>query len=101
MLIHEFKPTSLRHSTLSAQVASPVTSLVQSPAVDVVGIGFASGEVSIYDIRADERLLSINMGAGMGSGGFAGHITALGFRAGKNRSRSFSLCSTEGLSLRR
>lgn len=62
--------------------ASPITSLVQSPAVDVVGIGFASGEVSIYDIRTDERLLSVNMGVGMGSGGDAGHITAIGFRAG-------------------
>jgi len=27
-----------------------VTALAQSPAIDVVGIGFASGQVSIYDI---------------------------------------------------
>jgi U3 small nucleolar RNA-associated protein 21 len=83
MLIHEFKSTSLRPSMVSQQkTTSPITSLVQSPAVDVVGIGFASGEVSIYDIRTDERLLSVNMGASMGSGGDAGHITAIGFRAG-------------------
>jgi U3 small nucleolar RNA-associated protein 21 len=36
-----------------------VTALAQSPAIDVVGIGFASGEVSIYDIRADEKLMRI------------------------------------------
>lgn len=57
---------------------------MQSPAVDIVGIGFASGEVSIYDIRADEQLLCINMGAGMGpTGSDAGTISAVGFRSGQ------------------
>ncbi|KAH9180505.1 Utp21-domain-containing protein [Lactarius sanguifluus] len=43
---------------------SSVTALAQSPAIDVVGIGFASGEVSIYDIRADEKLMRIIMREG-------------------------------------
>lgn len=76
---------------LSQQTASSITSMVQSPAVDVVGIGFASGEVSVYDIRTDERLLSVNMGAGTGTAGDAGHITAIGFRSGTNYSPFLSL----------
>ncbi len=51
-----------------------ITSLVQSPAIDVVGIGFASGELSIYDIRADERLMRIFMDGG--------EIRSLAFRSG-------------------
>lgn len=43
---------------------SSVTALAQSPAIDVVGVGFASGEVSIYDIRADEKLMRIIMREG-------------------------------------
>lgn len=79
MRIHSFDPKDLRPS---AHTPSSITALVQSPAVDVVGIGFASGEVSIYDIRSDERLLAVNMGAGLGAGGDSGRITAIGFRSG-------------------
>ncbi|KAF8912114.1 Utp21-domain-containing protein [Gymnopilus junonius] len=50
-----------------------ITALVQSPAIDVVGIGFTSGEISVYDIRADERLLRMFMEGG--------GIRALGFRS--------------------
>lgn len=52
-----------------------ITSLVQSPALDVVGIGFSTGEVSLYDIRADERLLRIFMDGGS--------IRSLAFRSGE------------------
>ncbi|KAH9997323.1 Utp21-domain-containing protein [Russula vinacea] len=38
---------------------SAMTALAQSPAIDVIGIGFASGEISIYDIRADEKIMRI------------------------------------------
>jgi len=57
-------------STLS----SPITALTQSPALDVVGIGFLSGEISVYDIRADERLMRMYMDNG--------GIKALSFRSG-------------------
>lgn len=82
LLIHTFAPQSLRPSSAFSS-ASAITALVQSPAVDIVGIGFASGEVSIYDIRADERLLGVNMGSGLGggAGGDTGRITSLGFRS--------------------
>ncbi|KAI9466162.1 Utp21-domain-containing protein [Lactarius psammicola] len=52
---------------------SSVTTLAQSPAIDVVGVGFASGEISIYDIRADEKLMRIIMREGP--------VRALAFRA--------------------
>ncbi|KAI5899586.1 Utp21-domain-containing protein [Schizophyllum commune H4-8] len=48
--------------------ASAVTALVQAPAVDVVGIGFADGGIAVHDVRADERLLSFDMGLGSNMG---------------------------------
>ncbi|KAG8996931.1 hypothetical protein FRB93_000601 [Tulasnella sp. JGI-2019a] len=60
--IHRFDINNLRDAATNSQ--SAITALVQSPAVDVVGIGFASGEVSIYDIRTDERLLRVHMEGG-------------------------------------
>jgi U3 small nucleolar RNA-associated protein 21 len=53
---------------------STITALTQSPAIDVVGIGFLSGEISIYDVRADERLMRMYMDNGA--------IKALSFRSG-------------------
>lgn len=53
---------------------SAITALVQSPAIDVVGVGFISGEISVYDIRVDERLMRMFMEGG--------GIRALGFRSG-------------------
>ncbi|KAG6831361.1 hypothetical protein H0H87_005372 [Tephrocybe sp. NHM501043] len=76
--IHNF-PLHRLQSTHQAAQASPVdpgsaiTSMVQSPAVDVVGIGFTSGEISVYDVRADERLMRMFMEGG--------GIRALGFRS--------------------
>ncbi len=63
----------------SHEHGSAITALVQSPAIDVVGIAFASGEISVYDIRADERLMRMFMEGG--------GIRALGFRSGSFSSR--------------
>ncbi len=62
---------------------SSVTALAQSPAVDVVGIGFASGEISIYDIRADEKLMRVIMRESP--------VRALAFRGGTRSSASTSV----------
>ena len=70
----------------SSQAASAITALTQSPAIDVVGIGFASGEISIHDVRMDERLLRMSMKDGA--------IRALSFRSGScynDRSSTFIL----------
>lgn len=75
--IHKFSTSSLLTSPSGSQDGSSVaiTALSQSPAIDVVGVGFASGEISVYDIRMDERLLRMKMQDGA--------IRALSFRTGK------------------
>ncbi|KAG8730026.1 hypothetical protein FRC10_003202 [Ceratobasidium sp. 414] len=55
--LHTFPATSL--SAMSS--GSPITALAQSPAVDVIGIGFASGECVLYDVRSDERVMRVFM----------------------------------------
>ncbi|KAF9447264.1 Utp21-domain-containing protein [Macrolepiota fuliginosa MF-IS2] len=73
--IYKFSLSRLTSSPESPGVAqavgSAITALVQSPAIDVVGIGFTSGEISVYDVRLDERLMRMFMDGG---------IRALGFR---------------------
>ncbi|CEL51962.1 hypothetical protein RSOLAG1IB_00499 [Rhizoctonia solani AG-1 IB] len=60
--LHTFLATNL--STMTN--GSPITALCQSPAVDVIGIGFASGECVLYDIRSDEKVMRVFMeGAGV------------------------------------
>jgi hypothetical protein len=62
-----------------------MTALAQSPAIDVVGIGFASGEISIYDIRANEKMMRIFVREGP--------VRALAFRGGRNCRNICSLTS--------
>ncbi|TFK63228.1 Utp21-domain-containing protein [Pluteus cervinus] len=68
--IHKFFGTD--PSTPKAAPDSAITALVQSPAIDIVGIGRASGEITIHDARSDERLIRMFMEGG---------IRALGFRS--------------------
>ncbi|KAF9557999.1 Utp21-domain-containing protein [Agrocybe pediades] len=74
--IHRFSASQLLTSPNLASGSNnhghAITALVQSPAIDVVGVGFTSGEISVYDIRADERLMRMFMEGG--------GIRALGFR---------------------
>lgn len=74
--IHTFSAASLLTAGSQAHAGSSaaITALAQSPAIDVVGIGFASGEISVYDVRMDERLLRMKMQDGA--------IRALSFRTG-------------------
>ncbi|KAJ4487730.1 Utp21 specific WD40 associated putative domain-containing protein [Lentinula aciculospora] len=69
--IHKFTPSSLRSSLTLDH--SAITTLTQSSAIDVVGIGFASGEISVYDVRTDELLMRMFMEGGS--------VRALGFRS--------------------
>jgi hypothetical protein len=62
-----------------------MTALAQSPAIDVVGVGFASGDISIYDIRADEKIMRIFVREGP--------VRALAFRGGKEGPNICSLTS--------
>ncbi|TFK55069.1 Utp21-domain-containing protein [Heliocybe sulcata] len=74
--IHKFSSSTLLTSPSSAAASGSscaITALTQSPAIDVVGVGFATGEISVYDVRADERLMRMFMEGGS--------VRALGFRS--------------------
>ncbi|KAG8992095.1 hypothetical protein FRB90_001099, partial [Tulasnella sp. 427] len=70
--IYQFRSTNLHDSPKSNSPCS-ITALAQSPAIDVIGLGFSTGEVSIYDVRTDERLMRMHMEGG--------GIRSLSFRA--------------------
>lgn len=72
--IHKYAGPSLRDNH-DPNSPCAITALTQSPAIDVVGIGFSTGEISLYDIRADERLMRIYMDGGP--------IRGLSFRSGE------------------
>ncbi|KAH9945893.1 Utp21-domain-containing protein [Epithele typhae] len=71
-LLYTFPAASLLASP-SATSPTAITALARSPAIDVVGIGFSSGEISIYDVRADEKLMRMVMQDG--------GVKALSFRS--------------------
>ncbi|KAG9318708.1 hypothetical protein JVU11DRAFT_804 [Chiua virens] len=62
--IHKISSSKLLVTQGLTIATSSIAALVQSPAIDVVGIGFTSGEISVYDIRADERLMRMYMDGG-------------------------------------
>ncbi|KAJ6502384.1 Utp21 specific WD40 associated putative domain-containing protein [Mycena sanguinolenta] len=70
--IHKFASSRLVSAPNDSESSCAITALTQSPAIDVVGIGFTSGEISVYDVRADERLMRMFMEGG---------VRALGFRS--------------------
>lgn len=59
---------------------------LQSPAVDVVGVGTATGRIIIHNIRLDETLMSFTQDWGP--------ITSLAFRTGTGGSQPLSLSPT-------
>lgn len=69
---------NIRTRTLLYNFAAPspapgaVTSVSQSPAIDVVAIGYASGLVRLVDLRVDEEIMSLRM---------EGAISSIGFRS--------------------
>ncbi|THU85641.1 Utp21-domain-containing protein [Dendrothele bispora CBS 962.96] len=72
--IHKFSVSRLLSlPSTSGLSTSAISALTQSPAIDVVGIGFTSGEISVYDVRTDERLMKMFMEGG--------GIRSLGFRS--------------------
>jgi len=82
--IHKF-PSARLLTSPSQTHSTAITSLTQSPAIDVVGLGFTSGEISVYDVRADERIMRMFMEGG--------GVRALGFRSGVT---SHCTISTQG-----
>ena len=76
--VHTFSSSKLLTTEEQRGSAAPshsITALTQSPAIDVIGVGFASGEISVHDIREDERLMKMYMKGG--------GVRALSFRSGR------------------
>ncbi|KAN0061776.1 rRNA-processing protein utp21 [Thecaphora frezii] len=73
-LIHAFDGATLKKMAHGSSAAADavaggaVVCLVQSPAVDVIAIGFADGDVLVHDIRLDEPLFSLHVDGGLSSG---------------------------------
>ncbi|CAG8566492.1 3528_t:CDS:10 [Paraglomus brasilianum] len=59
-LVYTFSPFS-----------SPITTLAQSPVVDVIAVGLLDGSIIIYNIKADEQVLSFKQ---------EGTVTSISFR---------------------
>ena len=53
---------------------SAITALAQSPAVDVIGVGYADGTIRVYDIKQAELVMQMKMDEG--------GVTQLSFRMG-------------------
>ncbi|WVW84648.1 hypothetical protein I302_106682 [Kwoniella bestiolae CBS 10118] len=60
-LIHTFS-----HPTPAS--ASPITAIVQSPAIDVVGVGYTDGSVRILDIRQGDLVMQMKIEDGAVAG---------------------------------
>jgi U3 small nucleolar RNA-associated protein 21 len=58
------------------KTSAAVTTLAQSPAIDVIGVGHADGSVRVVDIKMGEEIFDVKME----EGGIAG----LSFRMGKS-----------------
>ncbi|KAJ1024816.1 hypothetical protein NDA16_002856 [Ustilago loliicola] len=70
-LVHAYNSQQLRTAAAGPNAAAPsaaIVSLTQSPAVDVVAVGFADGHVLLHDVRLDESLFAIHANGGLSSG---------------------------------
>ena len=83
--VQELTRSTLIHSYPhpNPTAASAVTALAQSPAVDVIGVGYADGTIRVYDIKQAEMVMQMKMDEG--------GVTQLSFRMGASRRRNAEL----------
>ncbi|POY75072.1 hypothetical protein BMF94_1701 [Rhodotorula taiwanensis] len=67
-----------------------ITAIEQSPAIDVLGIGYANGTCLLYDVRLGETLGRVRL-----DGEGAGQVAALSFRT-DNEAQTLAVASTSG-----
>ncbi|GAA6062774.1 hypothetical protein JCM10212_006887 [Sporobolomyces blumeae] len=82
--IHTFPSSSLLSSP------SAITALAQSPAIDVLGVGFANGSCVLFDVRMGEVLGKVRL-----DGDGAGLITGVAFR-NDDLAQTLSVSSSSG-----
>lgn len=59
--IHTFGPTDLSEDDDDDEADAAITSLAQSPAVDVVAVGYRSGRITAFDIKHGDVLFTLHM----------------------------------------
>ena len=70
-LVHAYDAPQLRAAAAGpnpSPSSAAIVNLTQSPAVDVVAVGFADGHVLLHDIRLDESLFSVHASGGLSAG---------------------------------
>ncbi|KWU42006.1 putative WD-repeat protein [Rhodotorula sp. JG-1b] len=85
--IHTFPAASLLGA---GRAPAAITAIEQSPAIDVLGIGFANGTCILYDVRLGEVLGKVRL-----EGEGAGQVAALSFRT-DNEAQTLAVASTSG-----
>ncbi|GAA6053196.1 hypothetical protein JCM3770_000024 [Rhodotorula araucariae] len=84
--IHTFGTASLASSSSPAAI----TALAQSPAIDVLGVGLASGACILFDVRLGEVLGKVRL-----EGEGAGEVAGVAFRT-DDEAQTLSVASTSG-----
>ncbi|KAH8913884.1 WD40 repeat-like protein, partial [Atractiella rhizophila] len=82
MLLHTFIPSDL------LPAPSAICAISQSPAVDLLALGFANGQVTIQDVRLGETLLTLPLSN-------EGSISSIAFRDGEH-SQILATASSNG-----
>ncbi|GAA5969804.1 hypothetical protein JCM8115_005786 [Rhodotorula mucilaginosa] len=85
--IHTFPAASLLGA---GRAPAAITAIEQSPAIDVLGLGFANGTCILYDVRLGEVLGKVRL-----EGEGAGQVAALSFRT-DNEAQTLAVASTSG-----
>jgi len=79
--IHTFPVSSLlpsaSSSSTSTSSSTAITAISQSPAIDVLGVGYSNGTCVLFDVRMGEPLGRVRL-----DGDGAGQISAISFRNG-------------------
>ncbi|GAA6011897.1 hypothetical protein JCM11491_000095 [Sporobolomyces phaffii] len=89
--IHTFSSSTILPSS-SSSTASPsaITAIAQSPAIDVLGVGFANGSCVLFDVRMGESLGRVRF-----DGDGAGQVSCISFR-NDDLAQTLAVASTSG-----
>ncbi|GAA5843467.1 hypothetical protein JCM9279_000759 [Rhodotorula babjevae] len=84
--IHTFSASAL----CGASPPSAITAIAQSPAIDVLGVGLASGACILFDVRLGEVMGKVRL-----EGEGAGEVAGVAFRT-DDEAQTLSIASTSG-----
>ncbi|GAA5874734.1 hypothetical protein JCM16303_002966 [Sporobolomyces ruberrimus] len=87
--IHTFPASTILPSSSSSSYLA-ITALAQSPAIDVLGIGYANGSCVLFDVRMGESLGRVRL-----DGDGAGEVSCISFR-NDDLAQTLAVASTSG-----